>query len=70
MWRTQPGGGVDWFQRIKEFQLQLYQRAEVTRLRVGGRVIEMETWNRQWRQRVAAQRGWEWRKRLMAVAWF
>ena len=40
------------------------------KLRVGGRVIEMETWNRQWRQRVAAQRGREWRKRLMAVAWF
>lgn len=36
----------------------------------GGRVIEMETWNRQWRQRVAAEKGWEWRKRLMVAAWF
>lgn len=72
VWRTQPGGGVVWFPRIKEFQLQLYRRAEVTRLRVGGggRVIEMETWNRQWRQRVAAEKGWEWRKRLMVAAWF
>lgn len=36
VWRTQPGGGVVWFPRIKEFQLQLHQRAEVTRLRCGG----------------------------------